>query len=61
MTRDARMEAAQSTCQSRRGYDFRPYAEPVFSIIRVLEILFRPASLISLGALGLCVWLLVTT
>jgi len=56
------MDAAQSTDQSGgRGYNFRPYAEPVFSIIRVLEILFRPASLISLGALALCVWLLVTT
>lgn len=60
MRYDARYESARATCQSRRGWDFPPEpAEPAFSIIRVLEVLFRPATMISLGALALCVVLLV--
>ena len=57
----ARMEDAQrSNAAKCRGWDLRP--EPprqAFSIIRVLEVLFRRSTLISLGALALCVVLLV--
>ena len=57
---EARMQDAMRSCQSRRGWSFDPYAEPTFSVIRVLEVLFRPATLIGLGALGLCVFLIVS-
>ena len=56
---EARMQDAMRSCQSRRGWSFDPYAEPAFSVIRVLELLFRPATLASLAILGLCVMLLV--
>ena len=57
---DARYTAARQTDQSGgRGWSFDPYAEPAFSVIRVLELLFRPSSLASLAILGLCVALLV--
>lgn len=61
MSTDARYDAAAATNQSNRGWVFTP--EPprqALSFIRVLEVMFRPATLISLAALGLCVFLLVT-
>jgi hypothetical protein len=56
----ARMEDAQRSNQSKRGWDLRPEPSPApITIIRVLEVLFRPASLISLLALAACVSLWV--
>lgn len=55
------MEAAQESNQRKvYGYDFRP--EPprqAITLIDVLRVLFRPATLASLAILGLCVFLLV--
>ena len=57
----ARMEEAQRSNQVRcRGWDLRP--EPprqAITLIDVLRVLFRPATLASLAILGLCVMLLV--
>lgn len=60
MNIDCRYDAAQSSNDGKgRGWAFEPVAEPVFSIIRVLEVLFRPSSLVSLGLLALCVFMMV--
>jgi len=57
----ARMEDAQRSNDAKcRGWDLRP--EPprqAFSIIRVLEVLFRPATMIGFLALAVSVFLLV--
>ena len=60
MSTDARYDAAAATNQSNRGWVFTP--EPprqAITLIDVLRVLFRPATLASLAILGLCVMLLV--
>lgn len=56
MTRDPIYDAAAATCQSRRGHDFRPYAEPTF-YQRAFVVICK--GLPALIALGVCVYLLV--
>lgn len=60
---DARYTAARQTDQSgNRGWNFPPEpARRPITVIDVLRVLFRPATLTSLAILALCVFLLVTT
>lgn len=60
MTRDPRYDAAAATCQSQRGWNFPPEpARRPITLIDVLRVLFRPATLASLAILALCVFLIV--
>ncbi len=56
----ARMEDAQRSCQSQRGWNFPPEpARRPITFIDVLRVLFRPATLASMAILALCVFLIV--
>lgn len=57
---EARMQDAMRSCQSQRGWNFPPEpARRPITLIDVLRVLFRPATLASLAILGLCVFLIV--